>query len=47
VLKTSPNYERLGSIGGTPDGNAAARTDSWPKALAFLKEHLAAVPPAP
>ena len=29
------------SLGGTPAGNAFARHDSWPKAVSFLKQHLA------
>jgi dienelactone hydrolase len=32
----SPNLPRLAGLGGTPQGNQAARTDNWPKALAFL-----------
>jgi len=35
-----PNFERLGSFGGTPKGNNEARKDNWPKILAFLDEHL-------
>ena len=27
-------------LGGTIEGNVAARTDSWPKVLAFLARHL-------
>ena len=27
-------------LGGTPEGNAHARADSWEKMLAFLKENL-------
>lgn len=27
-------------LGGTPAGNARARADSWPRMLAFLREHL-------
>ncbi|MBS0333085.1 MAG: dienelactone hydrolase [Proteobacteria bacterium] len=33
---SSPNLKRLASLGGTPEGNNAARADGWPKALAFL-----------
>ena len=40
VDKSSPNYASLGSLGGSPEGNAAARKDDWPKAVAFLKEKL-------
>jgi uncharacterized protein len=32
----SPNLSRLASLGGTVEGNQAARTDGWPKVLAFL-----------
>lgn len=32
----SPNLSRLAGLGGTVQGNQAARTDGWPKALAFL-----------
>ena len=31
---------RLAALGGTVSGNAAARTDSWPKVIAFLKSQL-------
>jgi dienelactone hydrolase len=31
---------RLAALGGSGEGNQAARADSWPKALAFLKRHL-------
>jgi hypothetical protein len=34
----SPNLPRLAGLGGTPEGNQAARVDDWPKALAFLDE---------
>jgi hypothetical protein len=30
----------LANLGGTPEGNAAARADSWPKALTFLEARL-------
>jgi hypothetical protein len=30
----------LASLGGTPEGNRAARADGWPKALAFLAARL-------
>jgi hypothetical protein len=36
VDKTKPR-EWLASLGGSADGNAAARDDSWPKAVAFLR----------
>jgi dienelactone hydrolase len=32
-----PFYRRLGDYGGSVAGNAAARTDSWPKVVSFLK----------
>ena len=35
-----PDDPRLTAAGGTPEGAAAARADSWPKAVAFLKTHL-------
>jgi dienelactone hydrolase len=31
-------YPRLGAYGGSVQGNAAARSDSWPKVVAFLKQ---------
>lgn len=37
LKKTDPDYAQLARAGGTPEGNAAARADSWPKAIAFLK----------
>ena len=42
VDRANPNYTRMAemisrSVGGTPDGNAAARADAWPKVVAFLK----------
>jgi uncharacterized protein len=33
-------HDWLGSLGGSADGNAAARADGWPKVLAFLKAAL-------
>lgn len=38
----SPNLARLASLGGTVEGNVAARVDAWPKALQFLDEALKA-----
>jgi dienelactone hydrolase len=35
-------YERLAMLGGTVEGNAAARADSWPRVVAFLKNMTAA-----
>ncbi len=40
VDKSSPYYASLGSLGGSPEGNAAARNDDWPRAVAFLKSKL-------
>ncbi|WP_379553875.1 acyl-CoA thioester hydrolase/BAAT C-terminal domain-containing protein [Qipengyuania sp. DGS5-3] len=34
----SPFYERLDMFGGSVEGNAKARAESWPKVVAFLKE---------
>lgn len=36
----APGFASLGSLGGTPAGNDAARRDAWPKVLRFLAEHL-------
>lgn len=36
----NPNFDQLGSLGGTPEGNNAARVDAWPKIIAFLQEQL-------
>ncbi len=36
VAKTNPAYASLASLGGSADGNAEAREDAWPKALAAL-----------
>ena len=38
--RASPDYDDLASDGGTIEGNAAARVDSWPKAIAFLQASL-------
>lgn len=38
IPRGNPFYPRLGEYGGSADGNAAARADSWPKVIAFLKE---------
>ena len=40
VGRKDPGYERLGGFGGTPEGNAKARADAWPQAVAFLQTHL-------
>jgi hypothetical protein len=37
IAKDHPFYPRLGGYGGSAEGNAAARADSWPKVIAFLK----------
>ncbi|MBE7157731.1 MAG: dienelactone hydrolase [Rhodospirillales bacterium] len=36
VEGTNPAYPSLASLGGSADGNAAARADAWPRVLAFL-----------
>jgi uncharacterized protein len=36
VLASHPNFAALGSLGGSPQGNAAARLDSWPVVVSFL-----------
>jgi dienelactone hydrolase len=38
VERSNPNYDKLDSLGGTDDGNNAARTDSWPKVVKHLEE---------
>ena len=45
VEKSNPNYDRLDSLGGTDDGNNAARTDGWPKVMEHLDGALKASPP--
>lgn len=47
VPRGNPNYELLGSFGGTAAGNNAARADNWPKLLEFLRLHLAPATGAP
>lgn len=42
IARDHPFYPRLGAYGGSADGNAAARADSWPKVIAFLKQAPAA-----
>ena len=37
----SPNLPRLAGLGGTPEGNQAARVDGWPRILAFLDQAFA------
>lgn len=34
-------YDRLDAFGGSVEGNATARADSWPKVVAFLKAMVA------
>ncbi|WP_296719624.1 acyl-CoA thioester hydrolase/BAAT C-terminal domain-containing protein [Erythrobacter sp.] len=36
IARDHPFYSRLGEYGGSTDGNAAARADSWPRVIAFL-----------
>ncbi len=45
VEKSNPNYDRLDSLGGTDDGNNAARTDAWPKVMEHLGSALRGPPP--
>jgi dienelactone hydrolase len=40
IDKTSPFYSRLGSLGGSPEGIAAAHSDNWPRTIAFLRQTL-------
>lgn len=47
ISRDEPFYERLDMLGGTVEGNAAAREDSWPRIVAFLRETTAPrAPPA-
>jgi len=41
IARNHPFYPRLGAYGGSVEGNAAARADSWPKAVAFLRRAMA------
>lgn len=41
VPVTHPNFERLAALGGSAQGNAAARLDGWSKLVAFLSEAFA------
>ncbi len=45
VDKANPSYDRLDSLGGTDDGNNAARADGWPKIVAHLEAALAEASP--
>ena len=38
VPRDNAFYQRLDMLGGTIEGNAAARADSWPRIVAFLRE---------
>lgn len=38
IGRDHPFYPRLGTYGGSVEGNAAARADSWPKVVAFLRQ---------
>lgn len=38
VPRGHPFHDRLALYGGTIDGNAAARADSWPRVVAFLRQ---------
>ncbi|MFN3945318.1 MAG: acyl-CoA thioester hydrolase/BAAT C-terminal domain-containing protein [Allosphingosinicella sp.] len=40
VPEDDPRLPGLAALGGTPEGNNAARADGWPRILAFLKEAL-------
>jgi dienelactone hydrolase len=41
IDKTNKNYDMLDSLGGTDDGNNAARADGWAKIVAHLEAALA------
>jgi hypothetical protein len=43
IARDHPFRPRLGEYGGSVEGNVAARADSWPKVLAFLRQNLAGV----
>ncbi|PZO54375.1 MAG: acyl-CoA thioester hydrolase [Alphaproteobacteria bacterium] len=38
IARDNAFYQRLDMLGGTVEGNAAARADSWPRIVAFLRE---------
>jgi dienelactone hydrolase len=40
IARGEIRYEKLGSLGGTAEGNAYARSDSWPKLVDFFRENL-------
>lgn len=41
IARANRFYPRLGEYGGSVEGNAAARADSWPRVIAFLKRAMA------
>ena len=41
VPSDHPFYPRLDAFGGTVEGNAAARADSWPRVVGFLQDAMA------
>lgn len=41
IARDNRFYPRLGEYGGSAEGNAAARADSWPRVIAFLKRAVA------
>ncbi|MEQ1812151.1 MAG: acyl-CoA thioester hydrolase/BAAT C-terminal domain-containing protein [Terricaulis sp.] len=45
IARDNAFYPRLAMLGGTVEGNAAARADSWPRAIAFLHETTEPLPP--
>ena len=38
--ESDEDYEDLAGMGGTPEGNNAARRDGWPRIVAFFRENL-------
>jgi hypothetical protein len=44
---SDPRWAQWGAMGGTREGNIAARADSWPKVVRFLDETLKAPPAEP
>jgi uncharacterized protein len=46
IARDNPAYAKLGALGGSTDGNAAARNEAWPKALMFLDVALKSGNPA-
>ena len=41
ITRDHPFHPRLGEYGGSVDGNAAARADSWPRVVHFLRRAVA------